>query len=65
MHELGLNGSLWRILYKTYQDFFSCLRIGDDISTWYPMQGGIHQGGYLSMVKYTAFINSLLTSLRE
>ena len=27
--------------------------------------GGIHQGGYLSLVKYTAFINSLLTLLAE
>ena len=65
LHEMGINGSLWRILYKTYQDFMCCVRIGEGTSSWYPMECGIHQGGFLSLVKYTAFINSLLVSLEE
>ena len=32
---------------------------------WYPMECGIHQGGFLSMIKYTAFINSLLSELEQ
>ena len=35
------------------------------MSHWYPMECGIHQGGYLSLVKYTAFIDSLITSLES
>ena len=65
LHEMGINGSLWRILYTTHQDFMCCVRIGEGTSAWYPMQCGMHQGGFLSLVKYTAFINSLLTSLEE
>ena len=63
LNEMGIRGSLWRILYKTYQNFRCRVRIGDNMSDWYDMECGIHQGGYLSLVKYTAFINSLISSL--
>ena len=33
------------------------------MSETYIMNCGIHQGGYLSLVKYTAYINSLITKL--
>ena len=33
------------------------------MSDWYEMGCGIHQGGFLSLVKYTAFINELITEL--
>ena len=59
LYKLGIKGSLWRILYKTYVNFNCCVRIGSEMSKWYPMECGIHQGGYLSLVKYTAFIDSL------
>ena len=65
LYNMGINGSLWRILYKTYQNFKCCVRIGNHMSNWYSMECGIHQGGYLSLVKYTAFINSLITTLEE
>ena len=35
------------------------------MSEWYPLRCGIHQGGYLSLIKYLAFINSLLTCLEH
>ena len=60
---MGIKGSLWRILYRTYQNFKCCVRIGENVSKWYSMECGIHQGGYLSLVKYTAFIDSLISSL--
>ena len=60
LHNMGITGSLWRILYKTYQNFKCCVRI-----EWYDMSCGIHQGGYLSLVKYAAFINSLITNLED
>ena len=65
LYNLGITGSLWRILYQMYVNFVCCVRIGDKTSNWYKMECGIHQGGYLSLVKYTAFINSLITSLEE
>ena len=63
LRSMGITGSLWRILYKSYLNFNCCVRIGSKLSEWYPMLCGIHQGGYLSSVKYTAFINSLIVTL--
>ena len=68
LYDLGIKGSLWRLLYETYKGF-TCsvrigVRIGDRISENYPMMCGIHQV-FLSLVKYIAFINSLLVQLKQ
>ena len=63
LHALGVQDSLWRILYKMYINFSCCVRIGTLSSTWYNMDCGIHQGGFLSLMKYTVFIDSLLREL--
>ena len=65
LHKIGVKGSLWRLLYKSYQNFTCCFRIADKESEWYQMECGIHQGGYLSIVKYTAFIDSLISDLER
>ena len=65
LYDLGIRGRTWRILYKTYSDFRCRVRIYDKVSEWYTMGCGIHQGGYLSLIKYVSFINSLLIHLNE
>ena len=65
LHKLGITGTLWRLLFKGYQDFRCCVRIADRESEWFKMECGIHQGGYLSLVKYTAFIDSLIEDLNK
>ena len=65
LRNLGIKGKLWRILYFSYLDFQCRVRIQDKFSGWYNMRCGIHQGGFLSLLKYAAFINSLLTVLQE
>ena len=65
LYNMGIQGSLWRLLYKMYIGFLCCVRIGDKTSRWYSMDCGIHQGGYLSLMKYTAFINSLIVTLEN
>ena len=64
LRQLGLGGKVWRLLYMTYQKFLCRVRIQGRMSDWYEMRCGIHQGGYLSLVKYVAFINSLIEELR-
>ena len=63
LHKIGITGSLWRLLYKGYINFECCVRIGSRVSDNYNMDCGIHQGGYLSLVKYTAYIDSLIAEL--
>ena len=65
LHALGVTGRTWRLMYRTYVNFRCCVRIHDKMSKWYPMLCGIHQGGFLSLVKYIIFINSLLVSLKD
>ena len=65
LHKMGITGTLWRLLYKSYVNFRCCVRIGGKYSPWYSMDCGIHQGGYLSLVKYTAFIDSLIHDLEH
>ena len=63
--EIGIQGKTWRLLYNSYRDFKCKARVQNKLSEWYPLRCGIHQGGYLSLIKYLAFINSLITSLEE
>ena len=63
--EMGIRGKTRRLLYKSYQDFRCRVRIQNQMSEWYLLRFGIYQGGYLSLLKYLAFINSLLDSLEE
>ena len=63
LREIGIKGKTWRMLYNTYVDFKCRVRIQDELSEWYPLRCGIHQGGYLSLIKYLAFIDSLLVLL--
>ena len=63
LRKFGIVGRLWRLLYKMYIDFRCRVRIGGTLSEWYSMTCGIHQGGYLSLVKYISFIDSLVTEL--
>ena len=52
-------------MYRCYIDFSCRVRVGTNLSDPYGLHCGIHQGGYLSLLKYTVFINSLLVSLRN
>ena len=63
--EIGIYGKTWRLFYNSYTDFQCKARVQNKMSQWYPLRCGIHQGGYLSLIKYLAFINSLLTDLEE
>ena len=63
MYELGITGRIRRILYRCY--IKCCVKLNGEHSDWYEPLCGIHQGGFMSLMKYTIFINSLLTTLRN
>ena len=65
LRSLGIIGVTWRLLYKMYVNFRCRVRLGDKLSEWYTMSCGIHQGGYLSLVKYVSFINTLVEELKD
>ena len=63
--EVGIRGRTWRVLYRCYLGFWCVARVQGHVSGWYQLKCGIHQGGYMSLIKYTAFINSLIIQLKE
>ena len=63
--DIGIRGRTWRILYRGYFDFKCCVKLKGTFSEWYSLQLGIHQGGFMSLMKYTIFINSLLIKLKN
>ena len=65
LRNMGLVGREWRMLYSSYVDFWCRAKLQDVFSDWYPMQCGIHQGGYLSLLKYSAFIDPLLRKIER
>ena len=65
IHALGIRGKTRRLLYKTYMGFKCRVRIHDKVSSFYEMRCGIHQGGYLSLLKYIAFINTLIETPKQ
>ena len=65
IYDLGITGKTWRLLYRCYIDFSCRVRVGTNLSDSYGLHCGIHRGGYLSLLKYTVFINSLSVSLRN
>ena len=65
LHQMGIRGKIWRLLYQTYQNFWCKARVGGTYSDWYMMKCGIHQGGFLSLLKYTAFIDPLIREIEN
>ena len=65
LRTLGIKGKLWRLLYKSYEDFKCKVRLAGAYSEWYSMRCGIHQGGVLSLLKYVAFIDPLLREIEN
>ena len=63
LRAMGIYGTTWRMLYKMYEDFRCKVKVGDKFSEWYTMRTGIHQGGYLSSIKYVSFVNPLIQEL--
>ena len=58
-------GRVWRLLYSSYQNFQCKARVLGTYSDWYRMECGIHQGVFLSLLKYVAFIDPLVRELEN
>ena len=65
MYDSGITGKTWRLLYRSYVDFRCCAKVQGHLSATYTLHRGIHQGGFMSLIKYTVFINSLLVHLKN
>ena len=52
----GIKGKMWRVLRSIYGTVDSCVRIGEELTDWFPIETGVRQG---------LFINGLVRELRK
>ena len=65
VYDSGITGKTWQLLYRSYIDFKCCVKVQGHLSETYTLHRGTYQGGYMSLIKYTVFINSLLVYLKN
>ena len=63
---MGIRGKTRRLFYMCYKNCSCKVCVADEFSGCYLLRCKIiHQGGYLSLLKYIAFIDSLVTELKD
>ena len=51
----GIKGKMWRVLRSIYKTVDSCVRIGEEVTDWFPLETGVRQGCVLSPLLYALF----------
>ena len=64
LHDLGIQGKLWRILMELYNGLQSSVSLNRKHSQWFPVKQGVRQGGVLSTFLYLVFVNDLLEEIQ-
>ncbi len=65
LHNLGIQGKLWRLLRNYYKDLVSHAKINGVSSQIIPVTRSVRQGGVISTFFYLVFIDELLTQLES
>lgn len=65
LFEKGLPSCIIRILYDSYLRQYTCAMWGDHISKFFNVSNGVKQGGVLSPILFTLYIDKLLMKLRR
>ena len=65
LYQAGVNGELWRILWKLYRCSEGVVLLSGCSSTPYCVYQGVRQGGVLSMGLYQVYVAELLQQLSE
>ena len=64
LHDLGIQGKMWRILMELYNGLQSSVNLNRKLSQWFPVKQGVRQGGVLSTFLYLDFMNDLLEEIQ-
>jgi len=65
LHELGIQGKLWRVLIALYKNVQSCVMIGELRSDFFRLEEGLRQGCILSPILFAIFINDLAKEIED
>jgi len=56
---------LLHVLEKWFTMFLSCVKWGDQISSFYKLLAGVRQGGILSPVLFAIFMDGLVNKIKD
>ena len=59
-YKTGVEGKLWRIICKFYENFQCAVRIDQTVSKWFYAKQGVHQGAIWSMFLFEVAYDGLL-----
>lgn len=65
MLNMKLDTKLWRILRDMYKSFQCAVVVGNQLSNWFDVAQGVHQGAPCSLWLYKLFVNDLLQELQN
>lgn len=63
LHDFGIKGTCWRLLYNAYQSVESCVFFNGSISKWFPVRQSVRQGGVLSTTLFMLYQDDLNENL--
>ena len=52
-----INGKVFRVIYNLYQTAKSCVKVGNELSDFFPCNVGVRQGENLSPLLFSLFLN--------
>ena len=65
LYDFGINGSLHRLIFKSYQNICGTVVCNGYKSSVFPIHRGVRQGGVLSTFLYQLYLNDLLETLQR
>ena len=65
MHEIGINGPIWRVVVDCYCDIKTTVTVDGIQTPLIDVLNGIRQGGSSSPTLFDIFIDGLITKLKD
>ena len=56
----GVGGKLLKAVQSFYEDSWACVRVGNDVSKWFPVNVGLRQGCVMSPWLFNVYMNGVV-----
>ncbi len=60
LYEIEIDAKLWRLIRELYSDAQCYVQTGSEVSNWFTIGQGVHQGAPMSILLFQIFFNPLI-----